>query len=761
MDAPCFITLVVHVHVPSAIVDTIGHYRKHAATGHSVSGDTPGARLPMPRLVKPLAALPAPVLNGISVGAGLACLTTAIGLAAGMPAAITAASGAAAASVADTVCAPQAKRGQMLPAVLSSSLVAALVAFSHPYPVWLTIVLLLTILISIMWMSWGKRGGPQTFVMVLTLVFQMAAFNQHHMDWPQIWRHLAWVIVGALGMAAWAEFSIRVLARRYRTLALADSLDALADMMQAQAQWTREQGRASQADRTRSLLTLITQQAGIADVLQHARDLLYSQSDNAKPDPLTHRQIEALVHTVNLRDVVQACQLDLDRLPAHAQSGDALEALATQLTRHAQGLHNMAAAWRLGQPHAAPSQSDIELPAEHEPILHSLVRRRRHMRSLMDLIAQAHVESAPATTARSPNQARIMLTLVSPGNWSLAPLKAQLHGQSPVLRYAVRATLAVACADAIAHVLPWASHPHWILMTVAVVMRGNLEQTLARRDARIQGTLIGCLLASAIMTGVGAHTGWLFLVLAVALSLAHGFVMINYRVTAASGAVLALVQGHLFSSSHHPALIDAAERLGDTLIGAMLAWGFSYVLPSWERRQLPSLVGRLLKAQAHYAHHALRWHEEHAETPRRSHARREVYDVLWLLTQSLQRMGKEPRHARAWAPSLETLVVHSHRLISHLAAIKGLLTVRHAALNASQADAALNATVGRIAAMFKGEAGLPQMAPATELVADEVLEDIVPDTHDGDLTAWLAQRLRQAEQEAQLLSEAAHALRQP
>jgi uncharacterized membrane protein YccC len=714
----------------------------------------------MSRLLQPFAALPAPVLNGISVGAGLACLTTLIGLTAGMPAAITAASGAAAASVADTVCAPQAKRGQMVPAVLSSALVAALVAFSHPYPALLTAVLLLTILTSIMWMSWGKRGGPQTFVMVLTLVFQMAAFSQHRMAWPQVWQHLGWVVGGALGMAAWAELSIRVLARRYRTLALADSIDALADMMQAQAQWTREQGHAPQAGRTKALLALITQQAGIADVLQHARDLLYSQGGRAGPDALTHRQIEALVHTVNLRDVVQACQLDLDRLPAHAMAGDALDALASQLTRHAHSLHDMASAWRLGKPYATPRQDAIDMPAEPEPVLHSLVRRRRHMQSLTDLIAQAHTASSPATTARSPDQARIMLTLVSPSDWRLAPLKAQLHGQSPVLRYAVRATLAVACADAIAHVLPWASHPHWILMTVAVVMRGNLEQTLARRDARIQGTLIGCLLASAIMTGVGAHTGWLFLVLAIALSLAHGFVMINYRVTAASGAVLALVQGHLFSPGHHPALIDAAERLGDTLIGAMLAWGFSYVLPAWERRQLPDLVGRLLKAQAHYAHHALRWHEAHAETPRRSHARREVYDVLWLLTQSLQRMGKEPRHARAWAPSLETLVIHSHRLISHLAAIKGLLTVRHASLNASQADPALARTVSHITAMFKGEALSPPTPRATGLTADEVLEEVVPGTDDGDLTAWLQQRLQQAEQEARLLGEAASALKQ-
>ena len=734
------------------------------------------ALLRLPRLAPPFAALPAPVLNGISVGLGLACLTTLIGLAAGMPAAITASSGAAVTSVADTVCAPQAKRGQMLPAVLSSTLVAALVAFSHPYPMLMTAVLLLTIMSSIMWMSWGKRGGPQTFVMVLTLVFQMAAFSRQSTDWPHVWLHLGWVVTGSLGMAVWSMLSIRILAKRYRTLAVADSLDALANMMQAQAQWTRQQSPAhsDSTDSAKDLLTLIAQQAGIADVFQNARDLLYSQADASPPDTLTQRQIQALVHTVNLRDVVQACQLDLDRMPSHADTGQAIDALAEQLTQHAAQLRDMAQAWRQRQPqartaiHRAPIEAP-DTPDTPEPILQSLVRRRRHMQSLMDLIGQSLNKSTLPASVDTTAHINTMLTLVSPSNWTLVPLKAQLHGQSPVLRYAARATLAVACADAVAHVLPWASHPHWILMTVAVVMRGNLEQTLARRDARIQGTLVGCLIASGILYGAGPHVAWLFLALAISLSLAHGFVMINYRVTAAAGAVLALVQGHLFSPDQHPALLDAAERLGDTLIGAALAWGFSYVLPSWERRQLPNLVGRLLKAQAHYAHHALRWHEEHANTPRRSHARREVYDVLWLLTQSLQRMGKEPRRTRAWAPHLETLVIHSHRFISQLAAVKGLLTVRHASLIASQTAPALALTERHIIAMFKGEAVSPVPASLSDgHTDDELSEDAAtPEIgheaeHENDrqaTTAWLFKRLQQTEHEARLLSEAAQALR--
>ena len=39
------------------------------------------------------------------------------------------------------------------------------------------------------------------------------------------------------------------------------------------------------------------------------------------------------------------------------------------------------------------------------------------------------------------------------------------------------------------------------------------------------------------------------------------------------------------------------ERLADTVLGASIAWLFSYVLPAWERGQIPALVRRSVQAQ--------------------------------------------------------------------------------------------------------------------------------------------------------------------
>lgn len=734
------------------------------------------------RIARPTA-WPAPVLNGISVGLGVAVLTALIGGVAGLPAAITAASGAATTSVADTVCAPQAKASQMWPAVLTTLGVTVLVACVHGQPLALTATILLTVFVSIFWMAWGKRGGPQTFVMVLTLVFQMAAFGHQAMPGWQAVQHVAWVALGSLGMAACANLSIRCLAQRYRTLALADSLDALAATMQAQARWTESpvNGPTGPAPSSSALLALIGQQAALSDTFQHARDLLYSQAGRADLAPVAVAQIQALMHAVNLRDVVQACQLDLDRLPAlaHTQAQAqthapaVLQALSGALRREASRLSDTAWAWRHGKlpPPSGEASHGAQPTTAWPDTLHtdavgtSLARRCRHIADLVAQIASslpARQRTEPATLP--PEQAAVMQTLVSPTRWTWPPLKAQLHTASPVLRYAVRATLAIGCAHGLAHVLPWTSHPHWLLMTVAVVMRGNLEQTLARRDARVQGTLVGCLIASGLLN-LWPHSAWLMLPLVMALSLAHGFVLINYRVTAAAGAVLALIQGHLFSPGEAPALIDAAERLGDTVIGATLAWAFSYVWPAWEAQQLPRMATRLLRAQAHYARHALHWHEVHAGSAQRSHARREVYDVVWLLMQSLQRMGKEPRHLQDWAPSLERVLIHSHRVTSHLAAVKGLLTVHPDVWQDEAARRALADTEAQLLALLQGQGSAPVPKASHREDADDLdptLGEHAPAalSDRAAVSAWLQRRLSHLRHEARLLAQSAQALQQ-
>ncbi|REM68118.1 FUSC family protein, partial [Mycobacterium tuberculosis] len=126
-------------------------------------------------------------------------------------------------------------------------------------------------------------------------------------------------------------------------------------------------------------------------------------------------------------------------------------------------------------------------------------------------------------------------------------------------------------------------------------------------------------------------------------------------ITAVAATVLGLVQAHMLNVGVAP-IFALFERIADTLIGAALAWGFCYVLPSWERTQIPALVSRVLTAQARHARLALGLGQLKAidSSPELEWrlARREAYDSLSALVQATQRSLSEPR---AVQPPLEPL----------------------------------------------------------------------------------------------------------
>ena len=188
------------------------------------------------------------------------------------------------------------------------------------------------------------------------------------------------------------------------------------------------------------------------------------------------------------------------------------------------------------------------------------------------------------------------------------------------------------------------------------------------------------------------------------------------------------------------------ERLADTLLGALLAWLFSYVLPSWERNQIPGLVKRSIKAQSQHAKLALALlsTEQSADLNWRL-ARREAFDSLSALTLATQRSLAEPRHVRPPLEPLEVLQARSDQLLAQLTAVKSLLLLRRQQLDLAQATPALAYAAQCIVAELSGapmaqsadrppdvsSAGQPYVKRPDPLLAN-------------DLTPWLLRRLQLA-----------------
>jgi uncharacterized membrane protein YccC len=314
---------------------------------------------------------------------------------------------------------------------------------------------------------------------------------------------------------------------------------------------------------------------------------------------------------------------------------------------------------------------------------------------------------------------------------------------APPLRHAIRAALAIGTAYGIGLALPWGTHDYWILLTIVVVLRGSLAQTLERRNSRASGTLIGCVLAGLLLY---VHTPPLILLLVVTLAqaIAHAFAVKKYLVTAIAATVLGLLQVHMLNAGSS-LVFDVVERMADTLIGVVIAWGFSYVLPSWERHQIAALVMRTLAAQTRHARVALGlWQLQAVDNEPELQwrlARREAYDSLSALVQATQRSLSEPRAMRPPLEPLGQLLAYSYQLLAQLTTVKTMLLMQRGRLKDQEMDVHLNQTAQAIEASLVGRAIVQQTAESRITAS---MWQGLSDPFDGDLSPWLLRRLHLA-----------------
>ncbi|MFC6284132.1 MULTISPECIES: FUSC family protein [Polaromonas] len=689
------------------------------------------------------------VANGLTVALGLVLVMLAIFEASGLAAAATASVGVMITSLPDVPSPRKRKIMQMLPAPLLGAPLFALVQLVRQDEVLLGVVLVAGTFLAMMMMAWGKRGGPICFSLLFSLLFSMAAPPAGSLE--HIAQHTGWFLAGSVLYLLWAVLTTHWLNQRFRTQLLAECLSSFAQILRTQAQRFAEQ-----PDHQALLASMLQQQAALADQLQNTRDVVLESPTT----PARQRLAAMLLSLLEARDHQLACDLDLDFLLEQGVGTTTLPALQHTLEATADRLEALGMSLLLGRTgHAIEPIADLRLPLagllpphstpanqlapealkletpDSVALLHNMADRIGHISDeAVKMAALARGDLAPELAAvRTQWQ-----LFVSATTWSWKPLLGVLAWRAPMLRYALRATLAVAAGYVISLHLPWVAHDYWILLTIVVVMRGNLAQTVQRRNARVAGTLLGCGFVMAMLaTHPGART--IFLVVALSMGLAHAFALRRYLYTSIAATVSGLLQAHLLLVGVQPTFA-VGERLADTLLGALIAWLFSYVLPAWERNQLPGLVRRSVQAQVKHARLALAL----LGGPQTSDlawrlARRDAYNSLSDLTLATQRTLAEPRQVRPPLEPLEALQARSYQLLAQLTAVKSLLLLHKPQLDLAVATPALALAAERIAAELSDTAAPPQTT--THPVAGQPYQPRPDPLMAADLTPWLLRRL--------------------
>jgi uncharacterized membrane protein YccC len=689
----------------------------------------------------PLRRMPAYLINGVGVSVGIACVRLLLSAVAGPHAAQLAAGGAIGSSLADQAVTSRRTVRRVLLAVMLSFSAALMVAVLGPHPLLLGLGIALFGGAAMLLMAWGPAAGPLSFVPILTMIFAMAAPS----DPSSPLRAPLWTLAGGLTYLGWTWLSSRLLERRYRTLSVAQAIAASAHELRTRSQLLR--AGAQREPGAGALGEWVKAEAALAEQLQGARDFVYPSAPGAE-----YRRNTALMHHIfEVRDQLVASRIDMHLLGNDAAGTSLQQRAATALALLADELDAAAARLRglPSQRAALPDDlvhsrwfSSVHLaPGDpRERLLATLANRQRHLlHEVQRIHALLDGEQGSAPLGRDE-----LLQFVTPESWRLSDLRAQLSWHSPVLRHALRTAVALGSAYYLARALPGASHPQWLVLSVAVVLRGNLEQTLARRNMRIVGTLLGCALVLALLAL--RSTLLLEACFLIAIGVAHAFAFRRYWLTATAATVMALLQVHLVDPA---AGLPIAERTADTLLGALLAWGFSYVLPSWERRRLPQACARARDALLRYGVYTLQAGSRAAVVAQRL-ARRRAYDALNDLGALLQRSSAEPRNVRVPDVELALMLDHAQRYMAHLSVVRLTLTRRAADLPPGFIGPQVAATCAALQARL--EAATPAHNDP-DAISDEA--DSLPlESPDANLRPWVQRRLQLLVHEAGLIRAA-------
>jgi len=653
--------------------------------------------------------------SGLVSAIGVALLALGTAALAGLGAAIALGSGALTVCFADNPAPTRVKRVELLFTSVASTAAFALVSASQWWPPVQIVLIPLLGFCSGLIAVWGKRALAMSFSVLFISVITLGAPAPPGL-WPLV-ATVAQFLLGALLYTAYALLLAHWLRRRTKRQALAELLMQLGEFAHAlAANLTAQHG---------TMDGTVAQITALNDTLQNTRDIVLRDVHDNADRALAAR----LLLLLEVNEALLASQTDADLILQQFDATPVPDALRQWLQRIAAALDQRADALLRGTaaqtlPARLPCAEVIDHALQTlRPSQHSAAfdQARMALRASADKLQRITTLLAQLPQSAATGQPDVLRGIdlhafLSPLRYDPRLLWQSLRWESPILRYAIRLALAMLAAELLLRVLPYHPHDDWVLLTIGVILRPNYSVTRQRIKDRVLGTLLGCVLVAALLS---AHPPLAVITAAVfvSLALARTFITLNYRFTALFASVNALLLVSLLEPGS-PFLVTL--RLQDTLLGAALAWVFSFVLPRWEADDLRRLVQALLHALLGYAQAVLEPQRVSDLNYRRE--RKRIQDALAAAAGLYARMREEPRQHQRMTAELAACIAHSDILSAHLATLR-VLRAQHGDRPPDPVQQQrLRRCLDVLQTCLSPQAAAPCTAPAAQDAADTATE---------------------------------------
>ena len=504
---------------------------------------------------------------------------------------------------------------------------------------------------------------------------------------------------------------------RARRLLLAEAMRGFATYLRAKAALYNPDTEGPAAFRS-----LIDAHTALVERLQAARDTIFSR----RTHPVQRKRIDTLIVLLDAFETMLSSGADYELL-RRSRRRDLKWRINNFILRIAEKVEGMTLALRSRYVRVPPHPHLTEDAALSEAI--RLANRDEPEGEAIDhayfvtanklVLADSHIAGLARALDRGTPPSALANDLDLALFQQRAPhgvgvLIRQFDLDKPAMRFGIRLSLAMTAGLILTLIFPRFAHANWVLLTIALIMRANFSITRRRRWDRITGTLIGC--AVAVMLIAVAPSALLLAGIVLAIGLSHAYAGVQYRITAVGASISSLLLLHFSAPLVHPQFF---ERVADTLIGAGLSYAFGFLLPNWERNDLPRLVKNLLAADGIYADAALR--RVHLRQSYRL-ARKRTLDAVAQLSGAIRRLADEPKTNRRTLATLNELLGANYALASDLASMPVLMKARGSELDPARAEPELVDVRNRVADLLAGRL-VPDADPMTERKYDMDAKD--------------------------------------
>jgi uncharacterized membrane protein YccC len=570
---------------------------------------------------------------------------------------------------------------EMLGGLVLGTFAVSLTGLAIGHPGWLLLAVVGQTFFFSMFAAYGKRGGIIGLsCLVLTVVTMHADLTPE-----KVLLYAATTLGGATIYIVFSVLASRSTQVREQEQSLSVALLATADYVAARAEMYDAYG--SIDDQYRKL---IATQSAMSDQHQSARDMILRRMNKDMLDQSPRRTMvwNVFIDMINMLDMLVGTHTDYTLLQRTLGQSDTLIFMRDALLKMSLELERIALAVTR-EKHLMRRNSvkaelraleyDIEVMkrqgfASENPEVYSLcVQILRRLRNVNRCVERMLQQTSMPGDAAPLNPAQLDTSLsdfLSRQSFSPKLLTSNLRLDSPPFRFSLRVSLAVATGLAIGLAIPQLGpHAYWIVLTIIIIMKPAFSLTKQRNHARLIGTLIGCALAFMLLHLTGDKT---ILLMSLAVSLAAGFslLIVNYLASSIFNTVTVLIMLHFLL----PETFDIAnERAIDTTIGSLVALAFSFVLPWWEARSLPSMADAAIRANENYLRTGL---QELQADPNNSGrpavnawplARRNALVAFSNFAEAFYRMMGEPHSRQEHVAEYNNLLIQNHVLATEIA----------------------------------------------------------------------------------------------